>query len=304
MRVRAILNRDGGTLKTTDLEAYERHLESVFAGTGHQIDVRIVSGNELLGALKAAAGDDALDAIVAGGGDGTISAAAAAAWKGGKALGVLPAGTMNLFARSLGMPLDITEAATALARGAVIHADISTAGNRAFVHQFSVGMHSRLVVARNKADYSSRFGKIAAGCRAALAVLVRPPAFAVRMTIDGEPTGSSQASFIAVTNNPYGEGHLPYADGVDSGVLGIYYAPPLDTIAAMRFAARVAAGAWRANPDLTAGRGHEVVLEFPRLKRSARAVIDGEVVKLEAQVTVRIHAGALKVILPAATPET
>ena len=53
--------------------------------------------------------------LMAGGGDGTISAAADVAWKARVPLAVLPAGTMNLFARALKIPLELNAALESLA---------------------------------------------------------------------------------------------------------------------------------------------------------------------------------------------
>ncbi len=82
-----------------------RHMKNtpktVFRKAGHDFDAVIFSGGEIVPAMERAARRDDIDGIVAGGGDGTISAAASIAWKNGVALGVVPAGTMNLFARSL-----------------------------------------------------------------------------------------------------------------------------------------------------------------------------------------------------------
>ena len=119
MRVLAILNRDGGTLKTTNLDDFGAHLQSVFSEAGHVLDLKISAGSQIEKALKDAAANKNVDVILAGGGDGTISSAAAVAWKSGKALGVIPAGTMNLYARTIGIPLDIMDAASALAKGEI-----------------------------------------------------------------------------------------------------------------------------------------------------------------------------------------
>jgi diacylglycerol kinase family enzyme len=56
--------------------------------------------------------------LVVGGGDGTLSAVAGLLRGTGVALGVLPLGTFNHFARDLGIPLDIAKAVEVLARGA------------------------------------------------------------------------------------------------------------------------------------------------------------------------------------------
>jgi len=297
MRAIAILNRDGGTLKTTDLAAYCTHITAAFTAAGHELNCQRVSGDEIEAALKKAAKDPKIEAIIAGGGDGTISAAAAIASKADKILGVIPAGTMNLFARSLGIPLDIEEAATALAGAKVRACDIATANGRPFVHQFSVGMQPRLVQNREKLEYGSRFGKMLASLRATLAMLSRPPAFLTDITVDGDKR-QQVLSMIAISNNPYGEGHMPYADRLDQGLLGVYSAGKLDTGAGMRLSTDLMLGSWSTNENMREETASEVLLHFPRHKRKARAVIDGELIPLAEKVTIKILPGALKVLMP------
>lgn len=298
MRILTVLNQDGGTLKTTDLNAFGAHLRSEFEKAGHDFDLKITPGADIADALESAAADQHVDVILAGGGDGTISGAAAVAWKSGKALGVIPAGTMNLFARSIGVPLDIMQAASALAEGEVIPCDIATANGRPFVHQFSVGMQSRVVKDRNDQAYNSRIGKMLASARATLGMFAQPPSFKVQVTRDGEKEATETLSQIAVANNVYGEGHMPYADHLDGGVLGIYRAGILDTAASVKLTADLMIGAWRANPDFSESTAREVVLAFPHLKHSAHAVIDGELIKLAPEVVIKTHPGALNILVP------
>lgn len=298
MRILTVLNRDGGTLKSTDLTRYRSHLQSVFERAGHDFECRIVTGAQIVAALEEAGADDAVEGIVAGGGDGTVSAAAGIAWKAGKPLGVLPAGTLNLFARSLGLPLDIHEAATALAVGRVAECDIASVNGRPFVHQFSVGVQSRVVKQRDARDHGSRLEKVLAGVRAAIAVFWRPPSFPVRVSLDGGARSEERLSTIVLSNNPFAEGHLPYADRLDGAKLGVYRAGVLSAQANMKLAADLVIGAWNTNPDLRIESARSAELEFPKLKRNATAVIDGELVPLERHCKIEIHPGELKVMAP------
>ncbi|MBW9091409.1 hypothetical protein JNB91_26755 [Rhizobium wenxiniae] len=159
MDIVAVFNRDGGTFKTTDMSAFEAKVVEVFSAAGHKIDCCIVSGDKVVEALGEAADRPEIDCIVAGGGDGTIAAAARCAWKSGKALGVVPAGTMNLFARSLSLPLDILDALEALASGEIESIDIASANGQTFIHQFSAGMRSRMIRLREAREYGSRLSK-------------------------------------------------------------------------------------------------------------------------------------------------
>lgn len=296
MRIIAVLNRDGGTLRTMDLDAFCARAQTVFTGHGHQIECQVVAGSDVADALRRAATSGNVDAVLAGGGDGTISSAAAIAYETGKPLGVLPAGTMNLFARALKVPLDLDAALDAIAGGEIGAVDIATANDRTFVHQFGVGIHARLVRIRESMSYGSRIGKMAASLRAIAASAVRPPRFEAEFhTANG--VERRNVSGIAVSNNPLGDGHI-HADRLDAGVLGVYVAAPVSTAALIRLTIDVFLGTWRASPMVSEKETGEVTLHFPKRKRGAHAVIDGELIMLDRSVTLRVHPGGLKVILP------
>lgn len=298
----AIFNQDGGTFRTMDIADFIGDAERIFVAAGHTIDCRPVSGDKLQDALVAAVADPAVDVLIAGGGDGTISSAAAACFESGKPLAVLPAGTMNLFARSLGMPLDMHAALEAIASGELAEVDIATANGRPFVHQYSVGMHSRLVRIRNGLEYSNRLGKIFASIRAVGEALRRPLRFdAVIRT--GTRIETRRATAISVSNNPLSEGHVPYAEVIDGGVLGVYVVRPMSALALLRLLLGLVFGNWKQHPLVAETEVKEVVLGFPRRKSSARAVIDGELVPLPAEVRISIHPRGLRVIRPGVPAE-
>src|SRR5690606_17466987 len=148
LRFLAILNRDGGTLRTLDLEAFSTRANEILSAAGHELQVETVAGTEVGDALAKAARRRGVDVVMAGGGDGTISTAAAALMGTRKSLAVLPAGTMNLFARSLGLPLALEKAVEAIAQGRPHAIDVASANERPFVHQFSIGLHADLVEKR------------------------------------------------------------------------------------------------------------------------------------------------------------
>lgn len=298
MRFVGVFNQDGGTFRTMDMAAFVATAERIFAEHGQSIECRVVGADQLIAELERAATDPAADVLLAGGGDGTISAAAGICFVYGMALAVLPAGTMNLFARSLGVPLQLEAALGALAGGAIGAVDIATANGRPFVHQFSVGLHSRLVRIRNGLSYHSRWGKMLASLRAVRLALSRPPVFDAEISTS-QGTERRKATAIAVSNNVLGEGHVPYAEAVDRGVLGIYVVRPMPPAELARLALSLALGNWKSHPLVSEREVRQVSLSFPRRKASALAVIDGELIPLERRVDLRVHAGGLKVVLPA-----
>lgn len=301
MRVIGVFNRDGGTFKTTDMAAFSVKAVAIFAAAGHQLETRVVEGKSLIAELESAAGSAEL--LLAGGGDGTISAAAAVAYKQGIPLAVLPAGTMNLFARSLAIPLNLEQALAALAEGEVKQVDIATANGRPFIHQLSVGIHAKMVKLRASLPYRSRIGKMLASTRAAFGAILNPPSFIVEVLAKGRLERRSIAG-LAVSNNPLDEGHLPLADRLDRGVLGIYLVAPLTLPVMIRLAFGLLRGKFRSLPEVMDREAREATIFFPRRKTGSMAVIDGELIRLSDRLDLKIHPRALSVIVPKGEPDT
>ncbi|HEY4203023.1 MAG TPA: diacylglycerol kinase family protein [Devosiaceae bacterium] len=294
-----VFNRDGGTFRSMDMEAFCDSARRIFEMHGDTLECRVVAGHMISEALEQGARDAGDGVLLAGGGDGTISAAAAIAFRTGVVLAVLPAGTMNLFARALRLPLSLRETLEALAAGEVQSVDIATANEWAFVHQFGVGIHARLIRIRDHMTYRSRWGKMLASVRSVTGAIVRPPPrFHVEIR-SSEGAAKRMVSGIAVSNNRAGDGHIPYADVLDQGVLGVYVAAPMSRVSLIRLLIGVLIGRWRAHPSVVEMEVSAVTLDFPRRKHSAQAVIDGELFNLPGRVVLRIHPGALRVVVPA-----
>jgi diacylglycerol kinase family enzyme len=278
-----------------DLDAFAAQAREIFREAGHELDCHIVEGKEVERELNRAAEDSTVDVIIAGGGDGTISSAASVAFKSGKPLGILPAGTMNLFARAIGMPLDLPGALRAIAGGEIDKIDIATANGRPFVHQFGVGIHARLVRIRNGMVYRSRFGKMMASLRAIGAAAMNPPRFEVELH---GPIGRlpKTASGIVVSNNPLDSSPLPVAATLDSGLLGVYVAESVTTNELLNLVLDVVTGRWRDNARISEYEVPDLTLRFPKRKRGTHAVVDGELIELEKEVRFEMHPEALSVV--------
>lgn len=298
MRFAAVLNRDGGTLRTTDLSALTDRMRQTLEAAGHSIEIDIVAGKEIVAALGKVAARRDIDVVLAGGGDGTISAAAGRLMNGKKALAVLPAGTMNLFARGLGIPQTIDGALKSFADGEIMAVDIASANGRPFVHQFSIGLHARMVKLRDNMEFASRLGKIRASAKAAWTTINNPPGMKVTLTV-GEAEIVTRISGIGISNNLFGEGHLPYADNPAGGVLGIYVTVARQRGELVRALFDMARGRWRDSDHVETHQADKAIVKIHTGSKKFGAVIDGELVKLERETTIQIHPGALNVLVPA-----
>lgn len=297
MRVHAILNRDGGTLKTADLALLQTRIEDEFRLHGREAEVELVDGSEITGAIERAGKRDDIDVLLVGGGDGTVSCAAAALMDSPMALAILPAGTMNLFARSLQIPLTLEAAVSALAAGRVVSVDLAMVNDEPFIHQFSVGLHARMVRTRERLDYGSRVGKMWASVRAIATSVQSLPIVRLQFEIDGRQE-MIETPAIAISNNLYGEGHLPYADDPQGGQLGVYICRADNSLAVGKLALDILRGAWRGNRSLEIVKASRVRIDASLSKQEKRAVRDGELVDLDPISEIEIRSRALKVLIP------
>ncbi len=203
---------------------------------------------------------------------------------------------MNFFARSLAIPPEMEAAATALASGDVRAVDIAVVNGRHFIHTLALGLHPAMVEEREKLRYGSRIGKMIGSARAFVRVVRHPHRFDVSIE-NAEQKIERRTAGVVISNNPLGKGHMPYADRLDGGVLGVYVTTARGWVQLARVTAAAAFGAAEEHPLVA-------YLETPaatvRLGRrvSVPATLDGELVRLPGPLEVKIVAGGLKVLAP------
>ena len=122
MRICVLVNAAGGTVhRDGGVESERARLVAVFAKFAElQFTLSLLPGSDLVRAARRAAeaaGRREIDAIVVGGGDGSVSAVAGVLAGTSVPLGVLPLGTLNHFAKDLGIPNDIDGAVGVIASG-------------------------------------------------------------------------------------------------------------------------------------------------------------------------------------------
>ncbi len=303
MKISAVLNPGSGTLSTVDLTEIRNTLTQALNEAGHELISWHDDDESVTDSLQAALGQNP-DCLLIGGGDGSVAAAARAAWMNNKVLAILPGGTMNLYARTLQLPMDPAECALAYRRCEIANMDIGTADDQVFLHQFTVGLHSRMVRLRNRMSYGSKFSKVWASLRALMVIVFHPSHLQVDMVVDQKRLGRRTVSALSVTNNLFGAGHIPYADKPDGGVLGIYYSDPVRPTFALRLVLDTFMGTTDNNPHLHDNAGKEVELTFSGKRRHSKGMLDGELISLGDSLKFRIHPGSLQVLLPVAGQST
>src|SRR5215207_2304874 len=158
-RIFVVLNPMAGSANAADIrQALERHL-----GEQIQTDIYETTGDDaedIVAIVRAELANNP-SVVVAAGGDGTISQVAEALIGTDTRLGIIPVGTANIFARELGIPLDL-EAACALLDGQphITSVDAMKVGEQYFVLQIGIGIDS-LMIRDTDRQSKHRFGRAA-----------------------------------------------------------------------------------------------------------------------------------------------
>jgi YegS/Rv2252/BmrU family lipid kinase len=85
-----------------------------------------------------------IDLVIVGGGDGTLNAVADALVEAGLPLGLLPLGTANDLARTLGLPTDLASAGAVIARGRTRRIDLGLVNGKHFFNVASLGLSTQV----------------------------------------------------------------------------------------------------------------------------------------------------------------
>ncbi|GAA4685427.1 lipid kinase [Nocardioides nanhaiensis] len=165
------------------------------------------------------------DLLVVGGGDGTVGAAAGRVAGSSTVLGVLPLGTANDFARTLGIPSHLPAAVTELLHGRVVDVDLGAANDRTFLNVASLGL-SVGVTERLTPRLKRRLGPLAYPAATLRAYRHHQPFAAVLEFPDGDHTALALEDLmqVAVGNGRhYGGGNsISPTAGLDDDLLDVY----------------------------------------------------------------------------------
>lgn len=258
------------------------------------------NGEELRGALDSAIAGGAA-ALVGGGGDGTINTVASALVGTGIPLGILPLGTLNHFAKDLGIPLTLDEAAAVVLAGYCVKVDAGEVNGKFFLNNSSLGLYPRMV--RLRAAHPARgLKKWIVAFWALLKTLERNPEISVSIEADGEKV-VTRTPIVFVGNNPYEMSGFDAGtrSSVTGGKLAIYVVRSGGKPRLMRLAWRTFTGrALRSGElDLTLTDAATISLR----NSPVSVALDGEVVSLDTPLEYRTRPAALEVLVAQPKPD-
>jgi diacylglycerol kinase (ATP) len=235
--------------------------------------------------------------LILGGGDGSVSSVVDFLAHQDVTLGLLPLGTANDFARTLGIPADIEGACRTIASGKTVDVDLGLAGDNYYVNVASVGLGVEATRALSP-WMKKRVGPLAYPAAAIQAFLKHEP-FSARLTFpdgDREPVEYDRLLQVAVGNGRfYGGGMVVSPEsGIDDRRLDVYaieLGRHRDLVGVARY---LKSGDFIRNESVAQHRTERVRLEtVPELAVN----IDGEVVTRTPQDFSVAH-NALKVLVP------
>jgi len=278
----------------------EEGIRDSFAARGLTADMKVTGGEggDLTSLVR-----DCVDAgcpiVVVGGGDGSLHAAAGILAGTETALGILPIGTLNHFAKDLGVPPGIEDAVAVIASGVIRRVDVGEANGRVFINNASLGLYPAVV--RQREAIRERLGrsKWPAMALALWRALVRYRLLLVGVQVEEEDL-VRRTPFVFIGNNRYTMDGLNIGGRVvlDGGTLSLYMARREGPFSLVLLAFRALVGRLRQARDFEEFTAPSVRVETRRAHEHVG--LDGEVVTMKTPIQCRIRPLALRVVVPSA----
>ncbi len=244
----------------------------------------------------AAKGERALregcDIITAVGGDGTVSELANGIHGCAVAMGVIPAGSGNDFARTLGIPSDFNKALDCVLKGSTRTIDIGIVNGRCFINVASVGFDAQVV--RETHSIKKRIRGPLAYVLGVFKSLISYKPFDMEIETGSERI-NKQATLVAIANGIYYGGGMKIAPGavLDDGLLEVYLVEGMSRLKILRLFPLIYSGRHLARPELKHFKARKLSIKC----QNGYINSDGEIIG-RCPASISIIPAALNVIIP------
>jgi diacylglycerol kinase family enzyme len=290
-----LINRGGGAVAADPKIAGK--VGDALKSAGLTVGIELVDGGDYEVRCRAIAerGDPLL---IVGGGDGTVGAAASALVGSDTLLGILPLGTLNHFARDLGIHTDLDEAAALIASGSQRRVDVAEMNGRTFINNSAIGLYPLMVVDRDLQRKRLGRSKRLAMVVASLRTLARFGHHRLNLTVNDEQEGRIDTPLLFVGNNGYrlDLGAPGQRESLDDGELCVLVMRKKTRRGLMAASLRALVGRSRSD-DMVRIEGVERLRVASR--RSHLTVsLDGEIQREAPPLEYAIRKCALRVIAP------
>ena len=285
--------------KIADWETLRRHVDGAARGHGWGRPrwLETTPGDPGRGAARRALAEGA-DLVLASGGDGTIRSVCQALAGTGVALGILPAGTGNLLARNLGVPLDLGDALEAAFDGVPQRLDLvevraDDGEPTASVVMAGMGLDA-IIMGETDPDLKRAVGP-AAYVVSAVGALSRPP-FSVLTTVDAAAPVRRTVALAMIANVGQLQGGIQLVPDArpDDGLVDLLFADAHGAGEWAELAGRMVAGASE-SARIERGQGRSVLLETDE---PVAYQVDGDTLGTCTRLQATVVPGALAVMVP------
>ena len=305
MKLLVLINATAGSVSAKDCAgkvtaAFERH--------GVVPTIQLLQGADIAAAARdfakarSTSRGQAETTLVVGGGDGSISAAAGVLAGTDLPLGILPLGTLNHFAKDLGLPLDVDQAADIIVAGRTRTIDVAEANGRVFINNSSVGLYPFMVARRNAHQRKSGMSKLLSTFPAMGETFRRATWHRLEIAAMGHHH-PVRTPCIFVGNNRYEVGLATFGTRLrlDCGELDIHVIRQQNRLGILLLPFKIALGLVDRERDVQVLRSTELEI-VTRRRRSLRVSLDGEVVRMTMPLCYRSRPAALRVFCGAPKP--
>ncbi len=283
-----IINAASGRIAPEDKRAA---IETALAEAGREGELRFVRPADLVRAANEAAltALQRHSAVVAVGGDGTLNAVARAAHAHGCALGVVPQGTFNYFARAHGLPEDAAEATRVLLHGAPVPVQVGVINEHVFLVNASLGLYPEML--KDREAYTARFGRhrLVVLFASALTLLRTHRPLRLRICCEGAVREITTATLFVGNNRLQLERMgLPEAEAPDDGRVAAVMLRPIGTLAMLDLMLHGALGTLGEADTIESFEFTQMQVR-PRLlpgRRHIRVAMDGEISRLRVPLDI------------------
>jgi len=235
--------------------------------------------------------------VVAAGGDGTVSTVAGLVRGTNIKFGIIPCGTLNHFAKDVGLPLKITDAVRVILAGKTKPLDAAQVNKHVFVNNASIGLYPLSL--RHRAQVDGQIGKWPAAILGTLRVLTRPRRYHVELTLDGKKI-TRRTPFVFIGNNQYKLNKPPFVrrDTIQNGTLGVYIIKANSAFGVVCMFAQTLFTRKRKTAEFETYQVSELKIATKK-HRTLHVAYDGEVAQMHTPLRYKSLPKALRVIVSA-----
>ncbi len=266
---------------------------SHLTGAGWQMEVVSSDSVQQLEEATRAAVAAEMEVVIVAGGDGTLNVAAQALAQRRTALGVLPIGTGNIWARAMGIPLDLPGATRVLLSGQVAQVDLGRADGRYFLFVAGIGFDGSVMRDLNPRT-KRRLGRLAYVV-AAVVEAVKLRGVEATISVDGRILRQRVLMVVANNVRMYG-GVLPLAPNayVDDGLLDIWVFRGQGMLSAAAHAINILMGRHSRNPGAQFYQSSSISVDA---RNSLPIQLDGDYFGT-TPTSVKVEPKALRALIP------